>query len=518
MYELKFSLETLSPIVITAMSNSTVMTKSHDEISGSIIRGILAARYVTEKKLGDSAYKDAAFRKIFYGGLKFITATPAVSDKRSFILPLSLQRGKKGTDDNNFAKDLFIENPIGYKTFRGYGIVDGDKIFCASVKKNIFMHMSRSEAVERISGKSEEGHIYNYEAVDEGQKFYGSIIGNADDLKKLDDALKLQGKNFVTYIGKSRFTQYGKCRLTFYTTKQIDTPKFSDKIYLRLDSALVPTEDYFIDAKKILTAEVADVLNKDCGREIFSIGKVFSSGIEIENFVVTWGMKRPRVQALAAGTVFEIKAEKLTPADLKILADKLYCGFGTRTEEGFGQMRIWQPKIFTVDKPEKIKLDKQKTFSNFTKDIAKNILLGKYLEQLRIFANEDAAALTPQLQRGNFTHFFSRLHEILSNVGKTNVRKNFGEKITAESKNGTLFQDNLKKIYVGTQKLYDVLTGNDLLPYEGKNFLNDDNKKVFSLIGFNESDYKDRFCLEYLQNFLRAARKIAALKGGDDND
>ena len=320
-------------------------------------------------------------------------------------------------------------------------------------------------------------------------------------MKKLDDALKLQGKNFVTYIGKSRFTQYGKCRLTFYTTKQIDTPKFSDKIYLRLDSALVPTEDYFIDAKKILTAEVADVLNKDCGREIFSIGKVFSSGIEIENFVVTWGMKRPRVQALAAGTVFEINAEKLTPADLKILADKLYCGFGTRTEEGFGQMRIWQPKIFTVDKPEKIKLDKQKTFSNFTKDIAKNILLGKYLEQLRIFANEDAAALTPQLQRGNYTHL-----------------KNFGDKITAESKNGTLFQDNLKKIYVGTQKLYDVFTGNAPLPYEGKNFLNDDNKKVFSLIGFNESDYKDRFCLEYLQNFLRAARKIAALKGGDDND
>ena len=147
MYELKFSLETLSPIVITAMSNSTVMTKSHDEISGSIIRGLLASRYVTEKKLGDSAYKDAAFRKIFYGGLKFITATPAVSDKRSFILPLSLQRGKKGTDDNNFAKDLFIENPIGYKTFRGYGIVDGDKIFCASkefparAKKGIFTTM-----------------------------------------------------------------------------------------------------------------------------------------------------------------------------------------------------------------------------------------------------------------------------------------------------------------------------------------------------------------------------------------
>ena len=51
MYRLNFKIETLSPVVISSMSNSTIMTGSHSEISGSIIRGVLASKYVAEKNL-----------------------------------------------------------------------------------------------------------------------------------------------------------------------------------------------------------------------------------------------------------------------------------------------------------------------------------------------------------------------------------------------------------------------------------------------------------------------------------
>ena len=154
-------------------------------------------------------------------------------------------------------------------------------------------------------------------------------------------------------------------------------------------------------------------------------------------------------------------------------------------------------------------------------------MLEKYLERLRIYAHEDAVALTPQLQRGNFTSFFSRLLEIFSTVEKKYAKYNFKESyfvynfketVKAESKDGTLFQDNLKKIYVGNHKLYDILTGNAPLPYELEFFLNEENPKICSEIGFNEFDYIEKFQLEYLQNFFRAARKIAALKGGDNDD
>ena len=115
-------------------------------------------------------------------------------------------------------------------------------------------------------------------------------------------------------------------------------------------------------------------------------------------------MKRLRVQTLAAGTIFEFTANR--NFDKNFLYEKLYSGFELRTEEGFGQIRIWQPKTFTLEKFCKNIIPKPENFSELTIDIAKNILLDRYLEQFRIYDHEDATALIPQLQRGNFTHFF----------------------------------------------------------------------------------------------------------------
>ena len=229
-------------------------------------------------------------------------------------------------------------------------------------------------------------------------------------------------------------------------------------------------------------------------------------------------MKSPRVMAVAAGTVFELDAQNLTADDKNNLCEKIYSGFGVRTEEGFGQLRIWNAQNFTLSKISQ-KITKPKNFSASTIKIAKNILLEKILEQLRISAHEDAKKLTPQLQGGNFTHFFSRLNNILATVEEKNIRQKFAEKISAESKDGTLFKDNLNKIITSNkQKLSDVLTGKANLPYEGQKILAGDTEKLFGEIGFSENEFADKFCFEYLQNYFRAARKIAALKGGDNDD
>ena len=278
MHVLNFSIKTLSPVVISAASNSVLMTESHDEISGSIIRGVLAMHYIREKNLGDKAFADKDFLEFFYGNLKFLSATPAISSKRSFILPQSLQRGKKGTADEKKVLDLMAneKTPAGYKNLRGYGIVDGDKIFTASVSKNVFMHMSRSEDSERISGKSEEGHIYNYEALEVGQIFCGQILGSENALKKL----QLENETLIESVGRSRFTQYGKCEFTFGKIEKIVPPNFGEKIYLRLESPLIPSADNFICAENVLNAEVIKKLGEN-----FKLGKIFASATEIENFV-----------------------------------------------------------------------------------------------------------------------------------------------------------------------------------------------------------------------------------------
>lgn len=515
MYQLKFSLETLSPVVLSAMSNSTIMTKTHDEISGSIIRGVLASKYVDEKNLGKNAYKDEDFKNLFYGGLKFLPANPEIFEKRTFVLPLSLQRGKKGTDDANKVQDILTEeNPAkGFKSFRGLGFVDGEKISKVEVNKNIFMHMSRSSESERLSGKSEDGNIYNYESLDAEQKFSGVIIGGKDELEKLN----LEKNSLSAYIGRSRFTQYGRCLLTFDTIEEIELPKVGEKIYLRLETPLVPSEDFFIGAEKILSAEVVENLNDLCGKKIFELGQVFASNIEIENFVVPWGMKRPRITALAAGTVFELKTlENLSDSDLKILGEKIFSGFGMRTEEGFGQARLWESKNFTYVEVDENKIAEPENFSEQTVKIAEKILMARCLEQIRIDAYEDAEKLKPQLKRGNFTHFFARLDGILSGVLKTeDVRKKFAEQLELEIRDGSLFKEHLKDFSMSNgQKFFDVLTCKADFP---RKF--DDLEKYSDLIKkleIKNLDFaKNKFFAEYMQNYFRYARKFAA-GGGEE--
>lgn len=519
MYRMELFIKTLSPIVLTSSSNSTVMTGTHTLFSGSIIRGILASRFVEVQKLHDEAH-DKNFRELFFGGLKFLPATPEVVNKRSFALPLSLQSGKAGTDDADRVQDLLNdEKPLrGYKSFRGFGVEVDGKFFKAQVKTNMFMHMSRSGEKERTAGRSVDGQIYNYEAMDAGQNFCGEIIGNEKLLKKLHDALNLDEGKMLAYVGRSKFTQYGKCLVTLGKIEELTVPHFDEKIFMRLDAPLIPSDDCFLNAKEILLNEVVNKLG-----EKFSLGKVFAASVEVENFVVPWGMKRPRVSALAAGTVFELKTSApLTDDEKKFLQEKIFTGFGIRTEEGFGQLRLWRTSInFTRDTPEEIKPSKPEKFSDETIVLVKKILTDQLLEQVRIQAYEDAKKLEVQLKRGNFTHFFTRLSGILSTVGKENVRENFKARIELELRGGSLFEDYLQNLYMSNgQKFFNVLVKQAPLPIDSRSISNTlETEKIQTL--FNElnllpEDFsRDIIYLEYLTNYFRFARKLAADTGGD---
>ena len=87
-------IETRSPLVMAAANNATVMTETRKTISGTILRGVLAGRYCSQQGLGKEAHLNERFRHLFFGGLRFVDAQPAVEGQRSFVLPLSLQKEK----------------------------------------------------------------------------------------------------------------------------------------------------------------------------------------------------------------------------------------------------------------------------------------------------------------------------------------------------------------------------------------------------------------------------------------
>ena len=65
MRKIPLTIEALSPLVLTAGSQGAILTESGDAISGAIVRGMIAARFIEAQNLGRDAHESEAFRRLF---------------------------------------------------------------------------------------------------------------------------------------------------------------------------------------------------------------------------------------------------------------------------------------------------------------------------------------------------------------------------------------------------------------------------------------------------------------------
>ena len=129
MRKIPLTIEALSPLVLTAGSQGAILTESGDAISGSIVRGMIAARFIEVQNLGRAAHESEAFRRLFAGALKFSAAYPSKGGESAMRLPLSLQKDKLSSALADFAASDGTALK-GYKPLKGCGIVRGAAI-CA---------------------------------------------------------------------------------------------------------------------------------------------------------------------------------------------------------------------------------------------------------------------------------------------------------------------------------------------------------------------------------------------------
>lgn len=508
MKQLRYTIRTLAPVLLSTRSNTTIMTATHSDFSGSIVRGVLATRFVERNGLHSRAHSDQNFIELFYGGLRFLPANPECRGERAIVLPLSLQQAKAGSEDEGKIQDRLIdkESKAGYNSLRGFGVVRGERIKSVSVKKSMAMHMSRSAEDERLAGKSIGGNIYNYESLNEGQSFVGSIVGEPELLERLIDGLTLENNSMKARIGRSRFTQYGGCSITFGSIENLDQLRAEDerKIFLRLDTPLIPRDDLFVNAREVLSKEILSTLEPN----VFSIGEIFSAGVEVENFIVPWSMKSPRVMALAAGSVFSLEFDRpLSEAQLERLNDQIHLGVGIRTEEGFGQLRVWKSGAFQKD----ISTDAQSLepieLSSETIRLAKKILLARCAEQIRLDAHKAAHKIPAKFLR-DMTHFYARLESLLR---RAQSHEEVRELLAAELRDNAPFKLNLETVRMSNgQTIFDVLMNDAPLPFEPPRLPGD----LVEELGLARLDRE--FFLDYMRNWFLTARKLAAGEGSDD--
>lgn len=525
MEEMKVTITTLSPVVLTTRKNSPVMTETNDYFSGTVLRGIFAGQYIKAQGLGDKAHEDEEFMRAFFGHLRFVDAYPQCQDQRAFVLPLSMQKDKTGA----LLMDLATEKPkAGYKSLKGFGIVKGNEVVTVSVHRNVTLHMSREEDQERLSGKSTAGHVYNYEAIDRGEMFEGAVLGPKEELEAFKKALKYDGKVMQVSVGRSKYTQYGLCRLELGAIQPIgkaDIARTGSDIYLRLDTPYIPEDGMMADAVPALQV-LTNKLNEKFPESRFTMPeeKIFAAGTDIYNFVGVWKMRRPRQAALAAGSLFMVHkgAGNWTKEEVQSLHELIYGGLGERTEEGFGQMRIWHHSNMRLGdrpKPKAMKVPDGGIQSEKVRSMARQIVMNHMLEQLRLLAYEDVQKLNNLQGKGQL---FATLESMLgSKEDLSQIRQNFDKALQGKLKDGKKIDSHLHGVKLRHKELYDILTSKDeaAYPYKEalfkKGTLPDSTEKLMKCLGYPMPAAEDGILFyEYWQWFFRHARKKAVQDKG----
>lgn len=526
---LTVAIKTLSPVVLTAMNNAAVMTESRDYISGTVLRGVLAARFIEMKNLGKAAHEDTEFKKLFLGGLRFIAAYPVVRGKRSFVLPFSLQKGKipeKNAEGLEELLDVMRQKPkAGYKAMKGFAVAEQNCISPVSVRKQVKLHMSRNSEKERLSGRSLEGNIYNYEAIEAGQEFEGMIVGEKEDLELLLARLQVAESGMSCRIGRSKYTEYGLCRLTMGHVEPISVERPEGKrLCLRLETSWLPKAgekelSVMTSAENVIGAFAKD-LAQNLGADDIKVSRVIAKEENEASFVGVWGMRRPEIQSIAAGSVFAL--EKTSGWDEKAmnqLCEQLYAGQGDRTEEGFGQLRVWNVDAPVLKEFADNDMARRKISSVRVKEIAGTILQQRILNLIRLQAKEDVQVVKGRI--GNATHSFARLENLLGERKDLAQAKNrFQQKLETELREQSVLDKRLQNLEYKGKGLKEILLGTAPAPYDSAAFktkMNEEiNPELAEDIGFVLPNAEDgALFYEYWLWFFRHGRKLAVRRKGE---
>ena len=509
------TLKTLAPVVLTAAGSSRIVTSCSNFFSGTVLRGVLAGMYIRNNQLGKNAEDDADFCHFFFDSLRFVQANPIVQGHRAAVLPLSLMKAK----DKDAARpiiDLLKDPPkAGYKGLKGMAWVDDAVIHPAGVRSSMGFHMSRVSEKERLGGHSQDGKVFTYESIDARQVFRGAIIGEKEDLQNFIQAFGIK-QPLLCRIGRSKYTQYGRCEICFSDVESLPEMDIPERVFLVLDTPLIPDFGTVSCAKNVLQC-VVDMMNLLTHSKEFSLGDIYGTNQSIENFVGIWGMNRPQQQALAAGTVFELcKKSAWTVQDKTYLQDCMYGGAGARTEEGFGQLRLWNHSklALAVKTKKKTTVPAGSIQTDEVKKVVRYILKKKLAEQLRIQAFEDVMQMEVKTN-DSLVHTFARLETWLGNRTETaGLSERFFTRFANEVREGSPLERHLRAVRIHHKTLFDIFYNRERMPsFEEKVCLETLRRAVPEMlieqVDFQVAKNKDDLFYEYWLWFFRHGRKQA---------
>ncbi|MEQ8170899.1 MAG: RAMP superfamily CRISPR-associated protein [Candidatus Eremiobacterota bacterium] len=344
LYELPLEITNLSQILVTNKVGGDQISETY--IPGGFILGALAYNYIQKKSINPAS--DITFRDIFLSGeVKFCNLYPSKNDNTFYPSPVSLVKQK----DTGILYDLAYEtdaeevkNIQTQSTSGQFIFIQNNDIYAQTVSKEIEYHHRRPK--DRSIGHAgknqtitDDGEFFQFEVISSHQSFSGRITGKYNYLKELLDTVD---EEMTLYLGKSKTAQYGKCKLKIQGIKELDkSEKLWQKdenivITLVSDMILLDNKYGFNDSSvENFKIELARFLQIDPSE--IEIKKSFLKYKKIGGFLGVWKLPKIQSNALAAGSVIILKNNSQKDIILEKLTGK---SFGTRIEEGFGQIKI----------------------------------------------------------------------------------------------------------------------------------------------------------------------------------
>ena len=349
MKALTFELNLLEPLLATRMGsgdpNSAV---SFEFIPGSMIRGMLISLY-TQQHSADAT--DPAFRRLFLDeSTQFLNAYPKVWDKRALPTPFSWYRDKDKEEplydfavmsQNNDRQWKRAGKPFCYLWHSEDDEDSVNKVGLYSPERQINIHTARKDRQRLVKGEST---VFRYDALAQGQTFYGVILSGQDiDLETLKKRLP-EGET-ISMAG-SHLAGYGQVRF--------------EKVEIQDEwQEYTPVGE---DTENIVVTLLSDTLirNPQTGAYVSSLQPVLMEEAEaafvgtriVGGFNRKWNLPLPQTMAIQAGSVFVYGHN---PALLEILQTLERTGMGERRAEGFGRIAVNWHRVEEMELAEKPK-------------------------------------------------------------------------------------------------------------------------------------------------------------------
>jgi CRISPR-associated protein Csx10 len=328
------------PLLAAGLDGEPNSAVSQKFIPGSLIRGLAIQRYMAEKRLSELDLDDEKTRRLFFSPqTRFLNAYPSIEGQRALPVPRTWRSQKytlqKVFDEVYPQPEDKVETKKRVK--KTFALQTQEGVILHEPAFSVMVHTTRN----RRAGKAleEDGAVFRYEALTEGQTFVAVVFCQSQDAELLE---KLFKQDEIAYMGKARTAGYGRSKL--------GRPELSENWQEHKPSALGQQELVLTLASHALLrnefghyssdkSTIEKALQAILGEKI-SIKSLEVSSITVGGFNRKWGLPLPQALALEMGSVIVLQNSEGLEDAFQKLADE---GIGERRHEGFGRILVgWQ--------------------------------------------------------------------------------------------------------------------------------------------------------------------------------